>query len=196
MTKKIPYLTMKSEASTTNWVMPGNSAPMASNILAKVGTTNQSMAVTANTATLIRMIGYISAPETLRWVSRVSRICLLSSSRTKAIFPVISPVRITSTQWRWKMFWCSAAAACSELPADTRPAISSSDSRILTLWLCSAPISIDCKSGVPDETSVANWWKKVILSSKPTPLCGLLETLARAMNQSSHAMSAHLPPLV
>ena len=41
---------MKSERSTTNCVMPGNSAPMSLNILAKVGTTSQSMTVTASTA--------------------------------------------------------------------------------------------------------------------------------------------------
>ena len=50
--------------------MPGSSAPMSLNILAKVGMTNQSMAVTAPTAKQIRMMGYISAPFTLRRVSR------------------------------------------------------------------------------------------------------------------------------
>ncbi len=43
---------------------------MSLNILAKVGTTIQSMTVTAITATTIRIIGYISDPTTLRRVSR------------------------------------------------------------------------------------------------------------------------------
>ena len=63
--------TTKFEALTTNCVMPGNSAPISRNIVAKVGTTSHSMTVTAATATHIRMIGYISAPITLRRVSRV-----------------------------------------------------------------------------------------------------------------------------
>ena len=42
---------MASEASTTNWVMPGSSASMSLNILANTGTTSQSMTVTAITAT-------------------------------------------------------------------------------------------------------------------------------------------------
>ncbi len=71
---------------------------MSLNILAKVGTTSQSMAVTAPTAKQIRMIGYIRAPFTLRAVARDSAICLLSSRRTRDICPVISPVRMTSIQ--------------------------------------------------------------------------------------------------
>ena len=55
---------------------------MSLNILAKTGTTSQSMRVTAITATEIRIMGYISAPLTLRLVSRDSRICLLSSVST------------------------------------------------------------------------------------------------------------------
>ena len=82
----------------TNWVMPGNSAPMSLNILAKVGMTSQSMAVTASTAMQISTMGYISAPDTLRRVSRDSAICLLSSTSTMAIWPVTSPVRMTSIQ--------------------------------------------------------------------------------------------------
>ena len=35
-------------------------------------------------------------------VARDSRICLLSSSSTRDICPVISPVRMTSIQWCWK----------------------------------------------------------------------------------------------
>ncbi len=60
------------------------------------------------------------------------------------------------------------------------------------LWLCSAQICSACNSGVPDETSVDNCWKKVILSSKVIFLCGLLDTRARAMNQSSKAMGSLL----
>ncbi len=48
---------MKPEASTTYWVISGSSAPMSLNMLAKVGTTIQSMTVTAMIATQIRMIG-------------------------------------------------------------------------------------------------------------------------------------------
>ena len=48
---------MKFERSTTNWVIAGSSAPMSLNMPAKVGTTIQSMTVTAITATQIRMIG-------------------------------------------------------------------------------------------------------------------------------------------
>ncbi len=90
---------MKSEVSTTNCVMPGNSAPMSLNILAKVGTTSHNMTVTAPMAKTISIIGYISAPVTLRRVSRDSRICRFKSSNTELILPVISPVRITSIQW-------------------------------------------------------------------------------------------------
>ncbi len=71
---------------------------MSLNILAKVGTTIQSMTVTAITATQMRMIGYIRAPLTLRRVSRESRICLFSSRSTPPIWPVSSPVRMTSIQ--------------------------------------------------------------------------------------------------
>ena len=49
----------------TNWVMAGNSAPMSLNILAKVGITSHSMAVTASTATQTSTMGYISAPDHL-----------------------------------------------------------------------------------------------------------------------------------
>ena len=44
----------------------------------------------------------MSAPLTLRLVSRESRICLLSSTSTWAILPVTSPVRIASSHWNSK----------------------------------------------------------------------------------------------
>ena len=69
---------------------------MSLNILANVGTTIQSMTVTAMTATQIKMQGYINEAFTLRLVSRASRICLLSSIKTMAILPVTSPVRMAS----------------------------------------------------------------------------------------------------
>ena len=71
---------------------------MSLNMPAKVGTTIQSMTVTASTATTIRISGYMSDPMTLRLVSRDSRICLFNSSRTSPIWPVSSPVRMTSIQ--------------------------------------------------------------------------------------------------
>ena len=100
---------MYSEALTTYWVIMGNSASMSLNILANTGTTIQSIMPTAPTATMIRIIGYISAPLTFFLVSRESRICLLSSTRTWAILPVTSPVRIASSHWNSKT--CGKAAA-------------------------------------------------------------------------------------
>jgi hypothetical protein len=87
---------------------------------------------------------------------------------------------MTSIQWGSKTLGKPAAAWCRELPAETRPAISSSTRRSLRLWLCSAPICRACNSGVPEQISVESCWKKAILSSMVTFLCGLLETRAWA----------------
>ena len=58
------------------------------------------------------------------------------------------------------------------------------------LMLCSPLIWIACNSGVPEQISVESCWKKLILSSRVTFLCGLLDSRAWAMNQSSKAMGA------
>ncbi len=84
-------------------MIPGSSAPISLNIPANVGTTIHNITVTASTATMIRMRGYINAPVTFRRVSRVSRICLFNWRSTDPSCPVISPVRITSIQYGSKI---------------------------------------------------------------------------------------------
>ena len=142
---------MNAEASTTYWVISGSSAPMSLNMLAKVGTTIQSITVTAITATQIRMIGYDSAPLTFLRVSRASRICLFNSWSTPDILPVNSPVRMISIQWCSKTLVCSAAAWWKVLPAATLAVISASTARSLRLWFCSPESFSDWSSGVPEE---------------------------------------------
>ena len=130
---------------------------MSLNILAKTGTTIQSITVTAVTATTMRMIGYIKAPLTLRLVSRVSRICLLSSTRTWDILPVTSPVRIASSHWRFrKTCGKEAAAAWNVLPEATLAVISDNVVWSLTLSHCVVAIFRAWRSGVPELTRVAS----------------------------------------
>lgn len=118
--------------------------------------TNHNMPVTAPTAKQIKMMGYMRAPFTLRVVARESAICLFNSPSTVDICPVISPVRMISTQWCWKTLGKLAAAECTELPAATRVEICSSTRPSLTLWVCWEEICRACSSGVPEETRVAN----------------------------------------
>jgi hypothetical protein len=144
----------KADASTTNWVIAGSWASMSLNILANTGTTIQSMRVTAAMATKIRIIGYIIAPLTFFLVSRASRICLLSSTRTSAILPVTSPVRIASSQANSKNFGNPAAAAWRVLPAATLIAICSRTALNLMLSHWTVASFSDCSRGVPELTSV------------------------------------------
>ncbi len=127
---------------------------MSLNILANTGTTIQSMRVTQSTATTIRIMGYISAPLTLRLVSRASRICLLSSVSTSAILPLISPVLIASIHWNSKVWGKAAAAEWKLLPAATFATISARTLWSLILSHCPTETCSACKRGVPELTSV------------------------------------------
>ena len=137
--------------------MAGSFASISWNIFANVGTTIQSMSVTAITATQTRIIGYISDALTFRLVSRESRICLFSSVNTMAILPVISPVRMASIHWNSNCSGNAAAAALKLLPAATFDVICSRIARnfVLSHW----PVAIFSawSKGVPELTSVESW---------------------------------------
>ena len=51
---------------------------------------------------------------------------------------------------------------------------------------CAAAIFRACKSGVPELTRVASWWKNDSVSSSFAPLCGFFEIRAWATTHSSN----------